>query len=308
MSSVVLTPTQQKAVQSARPSFFGLMGGEFFKLTRMWSTRITFVLLLLFVIGPSVLLLVTGSFAQNLKQETSQEVLRTFYTLLSVNLGVIRVFIGFFLIILVANVIGREYSLGTIRILLARGVGRLQLLFAKLSAIIVTALVTLLVCLLAASVMTVLLVLVKAGNLDSFKFLNGDFWSNTWLYLLSILVSMALTILLATAMTAIGRSLTFGLSAGLAWFPADNLATLFMLLAYRVTKNDFWQNISAYLLGPNLNIMPKVITAPSAGISELGSPPLVSVDSTHTLLVALGYAVVFAAIAIYLTWQRDVKE
>jgi hypothetical protein len=34
----------------------------------------------------------------------------------------------------------------------------------------------------------------------------------------------------------------------------------------------------------------------------------VAVDGTHTLIVTLVYAVVFAVIAIGFAWKRDVKE
>ena len=51
-----------------------------------------------------------------------------------------RVFTSFFLLILTARVVGLEYQLGNIRVLLACGIGRLQLLFAKLLAVVVIAL------------------------------------------------------------------------------------------------------------------------------------------------------------------------
>src|SRR2546429_1109115 len=60
-------------------------------------------------------------------------------------LAILRAFGGIFLIILTARVIGLEYQLGTIRILLARGVGRLQLLLVKLLTIVLVALLILVV-------------------------------------------------------------------------------------------------------------------------------------------------------------------
>jgi ABC-2 type transport system permease protein len=81
-------------------------------------------------------------------QENTVALLKNFDMLTIANLLVLRVFIGFFLIILTANVIGREYQLGTVRILLARGIGRVQLLLAKVSAVVIVALFTLLIALL----------------------------------------------------------------------------------------------------------------------------------------------------------------
>jgi zinc transporter ZupT len=119
---------------------------------------------------------------------------------------------------------------------------------------------------------------------------------------------MGVTILLAAAVSVLGRSLSFGLTVAVAWFPADNLGTVIMLLANRLTHNDFWLNITGYFLGPNLNVMPTVVIADPKASFALGAPPLVQVDGTHTLLVTLVYALIFAVVAAVLTWRRDVKE
>jgi hypothetical protein len=128
---------------------------------------------------------------------------------------------------------------------------------------------------------------------------------------------MGVTILLATAAAVVGRSVTFGLSAALIFFPIDNIATIVMTLAYRVTHNDFWLSTTAYFLGPNLNTMAAALTANRA--ESIGANPLyfvdqagqahgIQVDGTHTVVVALVYAAIFAITAIVLTWKRDVKE
>jgi len=64
--------------------------------------------------------------------------------------------------------------------------------------------------------------------------------------------------------------------------------------------------ITTYFLGPNLNVMPTVLS-PRQPFS-LGVPPLAEVDGTHTLFVALVYALIFIVVAIVLAWKRDVKE
>ena len=117
---------------------------------------------------------------------------------------------------------------------------------------------------------------------------------------------MDATILLVTAVTVIGRSLTFGLSIGLSWFAADNIGTVFMLLANRLTHNDFWLNVTGYFLGPILNNLPTTFL--SSKVLTIGPPPLVQVDRTQSLLVILAYTLIFAIVALVLTWRRDVKE
>ena len=73
-----------------------------------------------------------------------------------------------------------------------------------------------------------------------------------------------------------------------------------------MTGSDFWLNVTAYLLGPNLNLMPNQIVLNYVG--SLGATPWVAVDGGHTLLITAIYAIIFAAIAIILTWRRDVME
>jgi ABC-2 type transport system permease protein len=41
---------------------------------------------------------------------------------------------------------------------------------------------------------------------------------------------------------------------------------------------------------------------------NFGASPLVQVDGTHTLMVALVYGLIFLVAATILTWKRDVKE
>jgi ABC-type transport system involved in multi-copper enzyme maturation permease subunit len=315
MSTAVITPTpaEQIQLQRAKPGFFGTVRGEFFKISRQWTNWIMLVLLL----GAIVLPFVIEMTAPNVKTNIQTNPLHFYYNMLSISLSILRVFTGIFLLILTARVVGLEYQLGTIRVLLSRGVGRLQLLFAKLLAVAVIALGLLVLGLLLDYFLTVILVAGVTGNLNAFSALNSAFWSDARIYVLSILLNMGVTILLATAAAVVGRSVTFGLSAALVFFPIDNIATLMMTLAYRVTLNDFWLSITAYFLGPNLNTMAGALTANRA--ESIGSAPLygvdpaghahgILVDGTHTVVVALVYAAIFAVIAIVLTWKRDVKE
>jgi ABC-2 type transport system permease protein len=315
MSTAVITPTPTEQIQlhSAKPSFFGTVRGEFFKIARQWTNWIMLVLLL----GVIVLPFIVELSAPNAKTNIQTNPLHFYYNILSITLSILRVFTGIFLLILTARTIGLEYQLGTIRVLLSRGVGRLQLLFAKLLTVTLIALGLLLFGLLLNYLLTVILVAGLTGNLNSFSSLNAVFWSDARIYVLSILLNMGVTILLATAAAVVGRSVTFGLSAALVFFPIDNIATIIMTLAYRITHNDFWLSTTAYLLGPNLNAMGSALTNGRA--ESIGSSPLylvdpagvahgIQIDGTHTVVVALVYAAIFAVTAIVLTWKRDVKE
>lgn len=312
--NAVLTPTTtgKLKLRTAKPSFFGLVRGEFLKVMRQWSTWI----LLLMVIGVTVLPYIIETVRPHFKEAIASTPLLAYYDQMGIGLSVLRVFTGFFLLIVTARMIGQEYQLGTIRVLLSRGVGRLQLLFAKLLTMAIIALILLIVGVLVNLLLTIILIGGIAGNLNSLGALTSQFWSDSGIFVLYILLNMGVSILLATAAAVIGRASVFGIAAALAFFPLDNFGTVIMLLANRVTGSDFWLSITAYFLGPNLNQMPVALT--NNRVNTIGFGPLyeagpggvhgIQVDGTHTLVVAAVYAAIFAAVAIWLTWKRDVKE
>jgi ABC-2 type transport system permease protein len=311
-SMVSQTEAQTSRFQAARPSFFGIVGGELFKIRRMRMLWVSFFLLLAVLCLPNIIF-----FTLNNVQSLAGNVAAV-KTTVTTELAIVRIFIGFFLLVLTANVYGREYQLGTVRILLARGVGRVQLLLAKLLAVVIMALIVLLFCLVLEGIWLTVLMALKVGSFDAFGKLDGAAWSDIGFYLLTVLVSMGMTILVSLTMTSLGRSLAFGLSASLAWFPADNILPVLLQLGYLLTKNDFWINVTQYFLGPILNYMPAALskgssvigTAPAAiqtiqGATFVGSADL---STGHVWLVTGVYAVVFLAVSIYLTAVRDVRE
>ncbi len=194
MSTAVITPTPAERIQlhSAKPRFFGTVRGEFFKIGRQWTNWIMLVLLL----GAIVLPFIIEMTAPNVKTNIQTNPLHFFYNVLSIGLSILRVFTGIFLLILTARVVGLEYQLGTIRVLLSRGVGRLQLLFAKLLAVVVIALLLLVFGLLLNYLLAVILVYGVTGNLNAFSALNSAFWSDARTYVLTILINMGVTILI----------------------------------------------------------------------------------------------------------------
>lgn len=293
------------AKRPQRPAFFDVLDGELFKISRQWTTWIFALGIYVMMTGGYVVALTTPL----LKTGLDLVPLAVLYQMMTNGLLVVRVFGGTFLIILTARLIGMEYSGGTIRVLLGRGVGRLQLLGAKLLAVSLVALAILVVGVLYNGILACALLLVVRGNLSALSALDGPFWADTWLYIVSIVISMGATILMAAAVTAIARSFAAGLAAGLSFFAADNIGLIFFLLANRVTNSDFWLKITGLLLGPNLNEMPKALLP---GVPENATRalqgPLTYVDGQHTLLVTAVWSVAFLAAAVALTWRRDVTE
>lgn len=293
-----------RSLHTSKPSFFGLVRGELFKINRQLTTWIMLVLFVGAICLPYLILFIVSGTKDTITASGSNFL----YSQGVAGLAVLRIFSGFVLVILTARVIGQEYQLGTIRVVLARGVGRVQFLLAKLSAVVIWALLLLIIGLALSLLLTVLLIQLLTGNLNALPGLDNAVWHDIGVYILTILVSMGATILMTTAITVLFRSFVGGLSASIAWFPVDNILGQILFIVFFLTKNDFWQNVSAYLLGPNLNVMAGIVANVKHGTWAFGSPPLVQVDGNHTLLTAAVYALIFAFVAFFLTWKRDVKE
>jgi ABC-2 type transport system permease protein len=306
-TAISATPTAPAIrLHSARPSFAGIVRGELFKVSRQISTWILGVLYLGAIVLPYLVLFSSG----RIKTEVRDDPMSALYSLLGVDMMVLKVFGGALIIIVTARLIGMEYTGGTIRVLLSRGVGRLQLLFGKLTALVILALGIVAVTLALDLLLATLLLLISVGNLDLFQSATSAYWSDAGTYLLLALVSIGVTILMATAVTVVGRSLAFGVAVSLLWYPAETISVLFLFLGYRLTNSDFWLLISGDFLGLNLNAMAAAILPPRAALAAQINfqTPLVLVDGGHTLLVTVLFALVFATVAIVLTAQRDVQE
>lgn len=320
MSVAIYEKSTSAFKRATKPSFPGVVAGEVFKQTRSRPVWGLAILALVTAALPALFLALSPGTKTQLAGPTPDIF---YFTVMAVDLSVLRIFVGVFVLIATALLVGQEYQNGTIRVLLARGVDRVQLLLAKLLAMSMLAIGLLAGALVVVTLSTLLGIQLAAGNLDSLKALNGDFWHSTWIYLLTVLISVGVSILLAACVAVVGRSLAFGVSAAIGWFAADNIGVLIMLLVFRFTQNEFWRQVTGYFLGPTLNTMPAAVvpglpvtvTAPNGAVIHatiaaeyIGFPPLVTYDGAHALLVTLVYAVIFLAVAVILTWRRDVKE
>ncbi|MBX5448688.1 ABC transporter permease [Thermogemmatispora sp.] len=291
------------AARHLRPRFWGLVYAELLKLSRQWTTWILLALLFCGNAGLYILEFSLGTIDSSILKDP----LVYLYQQLR-GLDILRVFSGMVLIVLAARCFGLEYQLGTIRVLLARGVGRLQLFWAKLLTLLLVSALVLLLGVLEVFVCSCLLILIKLGNLEVLKAAHATFWHDAGLAVLSVGCSMLLSVLMAVTLAVIGRSQAFGVSAAIGYFPADNFLVALLYFASRLTNNPFWQDASAYLLGPNLNVMASALT--DFRFFSLGTFPLnlKLIDARHIWLLLFVYALVFLGISLVLTWKRDVKE
>jgi hypothetical protein len=118
-----------------------------------------------------------------------------------------------------------------------------------------------------------------------------------------VMLSMGACFLLAAAAAVAGRSTAFAAGVAMAFFPADNTVALFSQLLH----SDVLTRISEYLLGPNLTALPNRLMGDSRIAGTVAGRPL-AVDSPHILLVVGLWCAGFLALAVVLTWRRDVLD
>lgn len=304
-NAVAESPAMMPAVRerSLRPSLLGAVGGELLKLRRQRAT-------LAMLAGAVVLFMIVMAAVfsgDNVRQTLHRDPAVFFSQTLDILLQVFNMGSGIFLLIVASRLVGMEYTSGTIRVLLARGIGRVQLLVAKLIALVLVGLALLAGFLVLSAATLYVAVTAWEGSFTPITSLPGIQWHDLGMCVIISLISIGAGILLGTAAAVVGRSLVFGVGVALAFFPADNFGTIVMMLLGNITRQTFWPHATAYFLGPNLNVLPTLLETGHKARASF-AVPLQNVDTTHSLVVIGVYAAIFLVVSVFLTWRRDVLE
>jgi ABC-2 type transport system permease protein len=291
-------------LSALQPSFPGVVRGETLKLSRQLSFWLALgaALLLLGV----VVLAISG--ASNLKSNLVANPTAWAYNQLEAFGTVFQIGSGIFLLVFGSRLLGMEYSSGTIRILYARGTGRLQLLLAQLFTLGAVGVLLFAGFMLLVGTILAIMILSLTGSLDSVHQIPNEFWADLARWALVQGISIGLAILIAAAAVGIGRSLAFGIAVSFAFYPVDNFLTILEILGIRATGHDQpWTAISQYQLSPNLNVLLNLLE-PGHHARPAFASPLAPVDATHAFAVIGVFALVFAIIAVVRATRPDVLE
>jgi ABC-2 type transport system permease protein len=287
-----------------RPSFLGAVRGEALKVSR----QLSFWLMLAGALVLLMIITLAVSTASNIQDQLKTNPTAFAYGARDVFGTVFQIGSGIFLLIVGSRLFAMEYSSGMIRIIYARGTGRLRLLVAKMLTLAIIGILLLAGYVVVAGATLALLVNVWAGSLAPLQNLPTEFWQDLGMWALVQGMSMAIVILMAAAAAGIGRSLAFAMAASLAFFPVDNFSVILEALGSRITRQDHpWLNISQYQLGPNLNTVLGLIE-PGHHARAAFATPLTPVDATHALAVIGAFAMAFVVIAVARTLRPDVLE
>src|SRR4030081_548927 len=287
-----------------RPRFFGTVRGEALKVSR----QLSFWLMLAGSVVLLAIITLAISSASNIQDQLKTNPTAFASGARDVFGPVFQMGPGIFLLIVGSRLFAMEYSSGTIRIIYARGTGRLRLLLAKMLILAVIGIALLVGYSVIAGGTLALLVNAWSGSLAPLQNLPAEFWRDLEMWALVPGMSIGIVILLAAAASEIGRSLAFAMAASLAFFPVDNFTVILEALGSRITKQDHpWLKLSQYQLGPNLNTVLNLIE-PGHHARAAFATPLTPVDATHALVVIGAFAAAFAAIAVVRTVRPDVLE
>ncbi len=287
-----------------RPSFIGAARGEVIKVSRQWAVWA--------MLGVAVVLLAVVALAtsgtENLKLEIQRLPNAVLYDVMDIYGTTFQIGSGIFMLVTASRLFGMEYS-GTVRVIYARGTGRLQLLLAKTAVLALIGVALLAGYVLLAGGLILLTVQADGGNAVLWvQGLPGAEWQDAGRWLAVQGLSLSICILIAAAAAGIGRSLAFAMPAALVLFPVDNFLVIILQLASRATRQDHpWRDVSTFLLGPNLN---QVLTLwePGHHARVAFASPLQTVSLQHVLAVVAAYAAVLGVLAVVRTVRPDVLE
>lgn len=287
-----------------RPSFIGAVRAEVIKVSHQLSFWLMigagFVLLAISIVGITTI----GSLPDTARTDPNafaRQMFDLYATIFQIGSGIVLLIVG-------SRLIAMEYSSGTIRIAYARGVGRLQLLLAKLVTLALIGIGLLVGYLVVVGAIVAVLFSSWTGSLSGLEHPDAGLRADFGYWLLVMGISMGVVILLTAAAAGLGRSMAFAMAASLAFFPVDNFLVGIMALAARATGHTSpWTNITEYLLGPNLNVVLKAIEPDHLGRAAF-APPLNPVDGQHALLVIGAWTLLFVVVAVGRAVRPDVLE
>jgi ABC-2 type transport system permease protein len=205
-----------------------------------------------------------------------------------------------------ARLVAMEYGGGTIRVVLARGVGRVQLVVAKAAALVLAGGLVLALLSILGVVLGCAVVVKQTGGMHALTVLDAAAWRGMAVDLLVAVVSLFVCVLLGVAAGA-SRSMAVAVAAAVGFFPVDNGLVPFLSVLSDATGKRVWNDLTGYLLGPTLNHLPTLLSGRHVDIEAL-APPSTPTTIGHGLAVVAVYCAVLVVVAVVPTWRRDVLE
>ncbi len=215
--------------------------------------------------------------------------------------------VGRILIIALAGIIvGEEYGVGTVRLMLTRGPTRMQFLLAKVGAILVCG---------GIGVFGMTLLGILAGQLftpftpfhQSFSFLNIAWIAHAFLLILYLLLGLIVYALMALFFATLGKATAAGIGITLVWvLVVEVLGETLGIVgkAIQGASGTVLVGISKCLIGPNVDALLQNQSYYLFGNSSTPS----DIPDLQALLVFAFYIMLFVGLSWWITERRDVTN
>lgn len=212
------------------------------------------------------------------------------------------------LVILAGSLVGGEYGSSTIRLSLARGVGRGQFIAAQVIAIAILALIATGVVLFVGSLIGVTLGPALGGKIPSFP--PGGI-----LELLGYWVTLSFQIfayaMIGLLLGTLARSTAAAIAVPLGFYIFESLVGgILIALSFAIGGNfgDFLKHVPDWFLGTNVGTLSTNVSQSPVDFGVSTSSVAAQVSTGHALLVSLAYCVILVGLSYLILRRRDVTD
>lgn len=223
----------------------------------------------------------------------------------------------FIAVALAGLVFGGEFSSGSIRLILSRGVSRVSYLVAKFLALVITCIFLVLVSLLLSMILCNFLIFIHQPA-PTLLNLDGPTFVAIVGMCLGTLENFVFCLLLGAALSMITRSAAFGIAAGFGYLIGEDIAAQILPVVGKAVHTDLGNQIVSLLYTPNMNafyanMLPGYL---AKSLDQLDgviacnpvAQTCVTVDITHALIVDLVWVLILGGVSVYLFIKRDVLQ
>lgn len=290
------TPARASSVMMGRQDFFSIVlrltSTELYKIRRRAMSKVMGIIAL-------AVILFTFLFTPFISQDLVHLPLS-----LTVAVEVPRLLGVVLTIVLVGSIVGGEYSIGTIRLMLTRGPSRIQFLLGKIGAALACIVLGLLFMVLFGILLGQLLSLFINVPTD-WHFFSLNWLGHALLYLVSAMFGLSVYAMMALFLAILGRSSTAGVAGGMMW---SLLEPVFGLLISTVGMHiqgplgTFFVSLPDYLISNNIGALLQ-----NESLFLTHNQPA-TIDNLHALLVLALYLFVFFGLSWWLLERRDITN
>jgi ABC-type transport system involved in multi-copper enzyme maturation permease subunit len=216
------------------------------------------------------------------------------------------------LIIIAGSIVGGEYGIGTIRLMLTRGPTRTQFLLAKVGTVIICVLTTLFLLILVGIIVGALLNL-TTGIAVNLSFFTGEWLVHAIAYVLIATLGLSVYAMIALCLATLGKTTAAGIAGALIWWFLESvLGAVFTGIGFlnKGPVGDFLDAIPDYFIGNNIAALyDHQSRYLMNGVTQVGSiTNSHDISDMHAILVLMIYFVVFIGVAWWVNQQRDITN